>query len=236
MKPKMTKRTCLLCSLALLMFFGAACGSLPGQPSAPAPQSIEEIIKATAQAAAALTETARPTSTFTPSPTATRRGARQETDTPTPTVTFFYQLPDTPTPTPTSTFPVVGPGGGSVTTTPLPVTDWPSWQSGTVVEMPPGSGEGIGTTRRFDILVNVKVKVVRANGVKLREIPSLTVGSKKVPADTFLYLTGLMNKNKTWGWFFAEVQAPDGKLYWVGDREGESSDPTIALEIVPWLQ
>ena len=232
----MTKRTCLLCVLALLMSFGAACGSLPflpGQSAAPTLGSIEEIVKATAQAAAALTETARPTATATVSPTATRRGFGQETDTPTPTATFFYQLPDTSTPTPTNTFPVVGPGGGSVTTTPLPVTDWPAWQSGTVVEMPPGSGEGIGTTRMFDILVNVKVRVVRPNGVKLREIPSLTVGSKKVPADTILYLTGLMNKNKMWGWFFVKVQAPDGKLYWVGDRVGESSDPFIALEIVP---
>ncbi len=221
------------------MVFAASCGSLPllpGQAPTPEPGSIEDIVKATAQAAAALTESARPSATSTVSPTATRKGFGQETDTPTPTATFFYQLPDTPTPTPTNTFPVVGPGGGGTTTTPLPVTDWPSWQSGTIVEMPPGSGEGIGTTRMFDILVNVKVKVVRANGVKLREIPSLTVGSKKVPVDTVLYLTGLMNKNKMWNWFFVKVQAPDGKSYWVGDREGESSDPFIALEIVPWLQ
>lgn len=232
----MTKRTFLLCGLALILSFLAACGSLPflpGGPPTPEFGSIEEIIKATAEAAAAQTETARPTATFTLTPTATRRGGGPASETPTATVTFFYKLPDTLTPTPTNTFPVVGPGGIGATTTPRPVSEWPAWSSGTIVEMPPGSGEGIGTTKMFDILVNVKVRVTRPNGVKLREIPSLTVGSKKASVNTILYLTGLMNRNNDWNWSFVKVQGPDGKLYWVGDREGEESDPEKALEFVP---
>jgi len=235
----MMKRTQFLLSILLVLLIVVSCEPMISPQSFPTnpPGHVNTVIAQTASAAAALTESAQPTKTDTPPPTATF--TETPTNTVTPTATFFFALPTltpTKTPAPTSTLPVVGPGGGSggaATTTPLPIKDWPAWNTGTIANMPTGSGEGIGTTKMFDVLVNVKVKVVRPNGVKLRSIPSLVVGEGKVPVNTILYLTGLWNKNRDWNWTHVKVLAPDGKLWWVGDREGESSDPEIALEIVP---
>ena len=195
----MTKRGLFLLSILLVLLIVVGCAPMISPQSLPTnpPGYINTVVAQTASAAEVLTETAQPTKTDTPLPTATF--TETPPNTVTPTATFFFALPTlTPTNTlaPTSTLPVVGPGGGgggAATTTPLPIKDWPAWNTGTIVDMPAGSGEGIGTTKMFDVLVNVKVKVVRPNGVKLRSIPSLVVGEGKVPVNIEL---GTNNKER----------------------------------------
>lgn len=201
--------------LTLMLMF--ACAPLYTSPfPTQIPGAVNTVVAMTY--AAALTETAAvlPTATYTSTdtPTATKTPL-PPTDTPIPTATFIFIL-FTPT--------------APATPTREPVTKWPAWEEGTVVDMPPGSGERIGTTKMFDILKDVEVIVVRANGVKLRSIPSKAVGTKMADYETSLVLTGLMNKNSDFGWFFVKVKAPDGKFYWVGGDEGDDTNPTKCLK------
>lgn len=232
--------------------------ALPTQP----PGAVDTIVAMTYAAALTQTAAVLPTTTQiltdTPLPTSTPThptGTATQTYTPLPPtetstqtitpVTGVTSLPPTITPIPTNTTlpptgtskPTITPVTGvtptaSITFTAKPVRFWPDWDDGTVVNMPPGSGEGIGTTKIFEILKDAQVVVVRENGVKLRSIPNKAASGKIAPKGTLLVLIGLMNKNKDYSpyWSFVKVKAPDGKLYWVGGSEGESTDPKLCLD------
>ena len=219
----MNRRTARILFLSLLAGLALSCAPLlaPAAPT-PIPGLVNTIIAATANAAAtqtaALAPTATSTATSTPLPT------RTPTITPTPTETFVFIL-YTYTPTITNT--------PNVTATRPYLEEWPDWQTGTVVTMPKGSGENIGTTKYFSTLHNVEVVVTRANGVKLRNVPSKMYDNGHVPAGTHLILTGYWNKNNDFGWMFVKVTLSNGAQYWVGGDTNSDKDPRNCLEFVP---
>jgi len=191
--------------------------------SACSPQTVEDpgiifTIAASTQTAAAY-QTWEPISknTSTPTPAILR-----PTITLQPTATIFVFEPtstNTPTPTPSST------------PKPVILTNWPDWRTGSVISFPRGTGWNIGVNKKFSILKGVKVKVVRKNGVKLRSAPNKAIGGPMEARYSILTLTGVMNKNKDFGWFFAQVIAPGGNEYWVGGSDGDdNTNPIESLE------
>jgi len=177
------------------------------------PGLIYTVVASTQTAAAWQTQAAAgvsPTKTLTPV-------VLRPTFTAIPTMTpFIYKVTASPTLTFTPT----------ATSTPPILTAWPEWTTGDVVVMPKGSGENIGTNKRFDILIGVEVMIVRKNGIKLRAVPNKAQPGPLEEAGSVVTLTGVMNKNKQYGWLFAQVKAADGQTYWVGGTEGEDTDPS----------
>ena len=192
-----------------ILVFLSACSSQPTQ----APGFIFTVVAETQRAAALQTERAESLYTKTPILVTLR-----PTLTPYPTATTYIYVANTPTPTP------------SATRTPRIRTTWPDWKTGDVIRMPSGSGENIGTSKKFAGLTGLKVIVVRPNGIVLRPIPDKSIGGPKEERGSAFTLTGVMNKNNLFGWLFAQVIAVDGNIYWVGGTEGdENTDPTFAL-------
>lgn len=191
--------------------------------SACSPQPVEDpgliftIVASTQTAAAFQTGVPNSLNTITPTP-----ATFLPTITLQPTSTVYIFVPtQTNTPTPTS----------SATPKPVILTKWPDWKTGSVISFPRGTGLNIGTNKKFSILTGVKVIVVRKNGVKLRSAPNKAGGGPLEEPGAVLTLTGVMNKNKDYGWLFAQVIAADGNKYWVGGSEGDdNTDPTVALE------
>ncbi len=200
----------------LMVFVISACTPFNAVPT-PVPGIVSTIVAATQNAAALQTVAAMPPVTQTPTPTWTPRGP---TITPFSTATTFVFV-YTPTNTPTST--------PTITPTRVPVTEWPDWKTGTVISMPQGSGENIGTNKMFNGWKGVEVVVTRKNGVKLRSAPNKAIGGPMAERGAILTLTGIMNKNNDFGWLFVKVTAPDGKQYWVGGSEGEETEPKECL-------
>lgn len=201
--------------LFILMFLLTACA-----PPAPMqdPGLVYTVVAGTQTAAAQLTQIAQGSFTKTPTQAATLR----PTITPFPTMTsFVYEVTASATATPTAS------------NTPLPpvLTAWPDWKTGEVVTMPKGSGENIGVNKRFNVLVDVNVLVVRTNGVKLRSVPNKAADGPLEETGSMLTLTGIVNKNNDFGgWLFVQVIAVNGKTYWVGGSEGDgNTDPTNSL-------
>lgn len=184
----------------------------------PAPQDpnlIFTVVASTQTAAAWQTQMAEASFSKTPTPPVLR-----PTFTPFPTMTsFVYNLTSSPTPTYTP----------KPTRTPKMLDGWPDWATGENVTMPKGAGQNIGVNRRFPILVGVQVLVVRRNGVKLRSAPNKAESGPLEERGAALTLTGIMNRNKHYGWFFAQVKAENGSLYWVGGSYGEETDPRQSL-------
>lgn len=181
----------------------------------PGPGAVETLIAVKATEAAMLTQTALGPATFTPTP---GRVTLTPSQTLPPTATMLFLLKtNTPTPSQTPTRVIIP-------------TIWPSWTSGDVVDMPQGSGEGIGVTKYFSSLAHVTVVVVRSNGVKLRKLPTKALGGPIAPKGTILILTGYWNKNNDFGaWSFMKVIAPDGRQYWVGGSENDDTSPTASF-------
>jgi hypothetical protein len=175
------------------------------------PGMVFTVVASTQTVAAWQTQMAE--SSFTSTPT---QATLRPTFTPPPTMTsFVYEVTPsptfTPTPSPTSTKPVL--------------TSWPDWKTGDVVTMEKGSGENIGVNKKFYVLEGVNVIVIRGNGVGLRSIPSKAASGPQEDYGSILTLTGIMNKNSQYGWFFAQVVAENGQTYWVGGDEGSDKDP-----------
>ena len=205
---KINKIVQILCALIFL----SACSSQQVED----PGLVFKIVASTQTAAAYQTGVPSSLNTISPKPATLR-----PTITLQPTNTVFVFVPtSTNTPTPTA----------SATPEPIILTSWPAWKTGSVISMPRGTGFNIGTNKMFNILKGVKVKVIRKNGVKLRSAPNKAIGGPKEPRYSILTLTGVMNKNSDYGWFFAQVKAADGGTYWVGGWEGEDVDPTESLE------
>ena len=195
--------------LLLILMLLSSCSAQPTQ----APGFIYTVVAETQRAAALQTERAESLYTKTPTPATLRATLTLEA---TPTV--YIYVADTPTPTP------------SATRTPRIRTTWPDWKTGDVIRMPSGSGENIGTNKKFASLTGLRVIVARANGVVLRPLPDKSIGGPKEERGSAFTLTGVMNKNNLFGWLFAQVIAVDGNTYWVGGSEGdENTDPTFAL-------
>ena len=194
--------------LFLISIFLSACSS-----SAQDPNFILTVVAETQQVAAHQTEMAR--LLFTSAPTlATLRPTQTLAATPT---TYVF-IADTPTPTLTPT------------PTPRIRTTWPAWTDGGVVAMPKTGGNS-GTYKKFSDLTGLMVIVVRANGVKLRPVPSNAIGGPIEERGSAFTLTGLMNKNPKFDWLYVQVIAANGEMYWVGGTLGEiKGDPTFALD------
>ncbi|NOY99088.1 MAG: hypothetical protein GXP40_07785 [Chloroflexi bacterium] len=208
----MTKRKYIVVYLLLAVTSMSACG--PTVPT-PIPGIVDTIVAATYAAASTQTAAALPTATATPLATPTPKNT--PTNTPTPTATFLFVFTPTNTATLTPT----------LTPTREPLTEWPDWKTGTVVKVTGGGG---GTYKTFDILKNVKMVVVRQNGVKLRSSPSKAVGGPMAAKGDIVTLTGMMNKNNEFGWLFAQVNV-GGQLYWVGGSEDDDdTDPRASLD------
>ena len=199
--------------LIFALLFLSACSPQPVED----PGFIFTIVASTQTAAAFQTGIPSSLNTITPPP-----ASLLPTITLQPTGTVFVFLPtqtNTPTPTP------------SATPKPVILTAWPNWKSGSVISFPRGTGLNIGTNKKFSILTGVKVMVVRKNGAKLRSAPNKAGGGPLEEPGAILTLTGVMNKNNDFVWYFAQVIAADGNKYWVGGSEGDdNTDPTAALE------
>lgn len=183
--------------LLFLFVFLSACSSA-GQD----PNFIYTVVAGTQTAAVYQTQMAELLFTSTPT-----QGTLRPTMTLQPTATTYIFVPSpshTPIPSP------------SPTRTPRIRTEWPNWKTGEVISMPKGSGENIGTNKKFSDLTGLMVMVVRKNGVKLRPIPSKAIGGPIEVKGSAFTLTGVMNLNDDFGWVFAQVIAADGKTYWVG--------------------
>lgn len=189
-----------------------ASGSYPTQ----GPGAVETLIAVKATEAAVLTQTALGPATFTPTP---GRITLTPSQTLPATATMLFLLKtNTPTPSQTPTRVVIP-------------TTWPDWTTGDVVDMPQGSGEGIGVTKYFSSLAHVTVVVVRTNGVKLRKLPTKALGGPIAPKGTILILTGYWNRNGDFGapWSFMKVITPDGRQYWVGGNANDDTSPTASF-------
>ncbi|MBT7071162.1 MAG: hypothetical protein HN855_09900 [Anaerolineae bacterium] len=209
----MRKRKFLV-GLFLSIFILSACSPLE---TTQAPGFIYTVVAGTQTAAAWQTQAAE--AHFTKTPT---QATLRPTFTAYPTSTSFLFLV-TPSSTPTLT--------PSATRTPSKLTEWPDWKTGSVVTMPKGSGENIGTNKFFRVLKGVQVIVVRGNGVALRPIPNKAIDGPMEEKGSAFTLTGIMNKNSDFGWLFVQVIAANGKTYWVGGSAGDGNiDPTVALE------
>ena len=209
-------KVCLLLAGGILL----ACSPLFSLPFPTQPAGVfNTVVVLTHDAASTQTAAFLPKATRTSTATPTPRYTPTITPTPTATIIFFYYT-TTPIGTPT----------------PLPITEWPPWTEGTVVEMPKGSGETIGTTKMFNELAGVEMIVTRNNGVKLRSIPNKAIGGDNVLKGTKLILTGLMNKNNEFGWLFVKVKTSGGSLAWVGGSEGDDTDPRECLEFALVLE
>ncbi len=197
--------------LLLLVILPACAPFLPTPLPTPVPGFVNTVVVLTAQAASAQTASALPPATATSTPTST---IRPITATPTPTATVLFTYV-----TSTSTTPTIQP----------PPPAWPAWDTGEIVRMPSGSGENVGKTKFFSVLQYVKVRVIRKNGVKVRQIPSTSAVSNMMVeyGDTMLLL-GLWNHNNNNS--YVKVRLPDGKEYWVGGN-GDST-PQVSLEFV----
>ncbi len=198
----------ILLSIALL----SACMPTPVPQD---PGLIFTIVASTQTAAAWQTQMAQ--SSFSPTPT---QPTLRPTFTPFPTMTsFVYRVTASPTLTP------------SPTETGLPriLDDWPDWSTGENVKMAAGSGQNIGVNRRFSILIGVQVLITRRNGVKLRSAPNKAQDGPLEEPGAALTLTGIMNRNKQYGWFFAQVEAVNGQTYWVGGDYDGDTDPRNSL-------
>ncbi|NQU29627.1 MAG: hypothetical protein HQ525_03070 [Anaerolineae bacterium] len=206
---KINKIVQILCALIFL----SACSSQQVED----PGLVFTIVASTQTAAAYQTWEPFSLITNTPTPAILR-----PTITLQPTNTVYVFVPtstNTPTPTP------------SATPKPIKLTKWPDWRTGSVISMPRGTGLNIGTNKMFSILKGVKVKVIRKNGVKLRSAPNKAIGGPMELRNSILTLTGVMNRNKDYGWFFAQVIAPGGNKYWVGGSDGdENTNPIESLE------
>ncbi len=206
---KVKKRLLYLFMLIVLL---AACTPPPMQD----PSLIYTVVASTQTAAAWQTQMAE--ASFSKTPT---QATLRPTFTPLPTMTsFVYQITASPTLTPTA----------SATSTPPILTSWPDWKTGEVVVMPKGSGENIGTNKRFEVLVGVQVLVTRPHGVKIRAIPNKAMDGPMEEEGSVLTLTGIMNKNNEFGWLFVQVKAVNGQTYWVGGTDGENTDPRRSFE------
>ena len=204
----MKEKKRLSCLFMLMVLLTACTPPTPAQ----APGLVYTVIASTQTAAAQLTQMAQGSFTKTPTQAATLR----PTITPFPTMTsFVYKVTASPTLTFTPT----------ATSTPPILTTWPDWKTGDVIVMPKGSGENIGTNKRFDILIGVEVMIVRENGVKLRAVPNKAQPGPLEEAGSVVTLTGVMNKNNEYDWMFAQVTAADGQTYWIGGTDGEDTDP-----------
>lgn len=191
-----------------------ACQPFLPAEATPAPGWLHTAIVLTAQAAALQTASALPPPSATPTVTPTPRPV---TSTPTPTETvlfdFFTATPLTPTFQP-------------------PPDAWPSWESGEIVKMPKGSGENVGSVKFFRTLANVKVIVIRDNGVKLRLLPSTEAGTNLMAGKgQTLILLGFWNKNS--GNSYVKVRTLDGKEYWVGGNG--NATPEVSLAFLYWM-
>ena len=205
MEKKMKRKIILLFLGILLML--TACMPQPTQD----PGLLFTVVASTQTAAAWQTQMAEAAFTKTLTPPVLR-----PTFTPFPTMTsFVYELTASPTLTPTPT----------MTSTPPILESWPEWSTGENVVMPQGSGENIGVNRRFNVLIGVDVLVVRKNGVKLRSAPNKAIPGPLEESGAAFTLTGIMNRNKQYDWFFAQVIAADGNKYWVGGSWEEETDP-----------
>lgn len=191
---------------------------LPSCMPTPVPQDpnlIFTIVASTQTAAALQTQMAQ--SAYSPTPT---QQFLRPTFTLFPTMTpFVYNLTSSPTSTYTP----------SPTRTPGILDGWPDWTTGENVVMPKGSGENIGVNRRFGLLVGVQVLVSRSRGVKLRAVPNKAQDGPLEERGSALTLTGIMNRNKQYGWFFAQVEADNGKTYWIGGDYGGETGPRQSL-------
>lgn len=94
--------------------------------------------------------------------------------------------------------------------------------------MATGSGLNIGVNKMFAAWEGVEMVIIRTNGVKLRSAPSNAVGGPMAEYGSLVKLTGRMNKNKSFGWFYVEVKV-SGSLYWVGGSEDGNADPVNSL-------
>jgi len=191
-------------------------------PVAEDPGLVYTVVAGTQTAAAWKTQMAH--ASFSKTPT---QPTLRPTFTAFPTMTqFVYLVTASPTVTLTA----------SATSGPPVLTSWPDWKTGEIISMPKGSGENIGTNKRFRILAGVQVLVVRQNGVKLRSIPNKAADGPLEETGSALKLTGIVNKNNDFGWFFVQVEAVNGKTYWVGGTEGEDTDPKNCFEFYyPYL-
>lgn len=197
----------LICLLMLVVLLTACAPSASAQD----PGLVFTVVASTQTAAAWQTQMAQ--ASFSKTPT---QATLRPTFTPFPTMTaFVYEVTPSPTPTPTA----------SMTSTPPILTSWPDWTTGEVVTMPRGSGQNIGVNKRFKILVGVQVLITRTNGVKLRTVPSKAADGFIEVEGSALTLTGIMNQNKELGWFFVQVEAVNGKTYWVGGSGNENNTP-----------
>ncbi len=204
----------LLILAAALLF---ACAPLaPGAYPTQGPGAVDTLIALKATEAAMLTQTAIGPATFTSTP---GRITLTPSQTMPATATMLFLLKtNTPTPSQTPTRVVIP-------------TVWPDWTTGDVVDMPQGSGEGIGVTKYFSSLAHVTVVVVRTNGVKLRKLPTKALGGPIAPKGTILILTGYWNKNNDFGapWSFMKVITEDGRQYWVGGDANDDTSPTASF-------
>ena len=196
--------------LLLILMLLSSCSAQPTQ----APGFIYTVVVSTQTASAYRTEMAGLLFPSTSTPTLV---TLRPTFTPYPTSTSFVFVPSPSiTPTPITT----------ATRTPRIRTEWPDWKTGDVIRMTDGSGENIGTNKRFSVLTGLMVMVVRENGVALRPIPNKAIGGPMEEEGSAFTLTGVMNKNNDFSWLFVQVIASNGQTYWVGGSEGdEKADP-----------
>ena len=197
--------------LLLILMLLSSCSSQPTQ----APGFIYTVVASTQTASAYRTEMAGLSFPSTSTPILV---TLRPSFTPYPTSTSFVFESITLTPTITET------------PTPQPLRDWPNWKTGEVVKMPSGSGANIGTNKKFAGLEGIMVMVVRKNGVALRPVPNKAIGGPMEEKGSAFTLTGVMNKNNDFVWFFAQVIASNGRNYWVfGSEWDEKTDPRSVL-------